>query len=204
MIRIVLSLAALSLFIASSALAAEVWTEVRNENGIRVEKQADESRVLPILRAKTTIRATPDAILAWIRDASTHTRWMANCEEAALIKEEDGIHYMYNRVGAPWPVSDRDSVVRSTLVSEDGGHRVRFQNTNALGTPAKSGVVRMDHIDGEWDLRPNPAGGTDVTYRIDSDPGGSLPGWLVAQVANDVPFQTLTNLRQLTESGAER
>ena len=200
--RVALCLVAIS-WVASPA-AAEVWTEVRNEDGIRVEKQVDDSRVLPILRAKTTIQATPDDILAWIRDATTHTRWMANCEEAALLKEEDGINYMYNRVGAPWPVSDRDSIVRSTLVSEDGGHLVRFQNTDALGVAEKSGIVRMKHIDGGWDLRPNAAGGTDVVYRIDSDPGGSLPGWLVAQVANDVPFQTLANLRRLSESGAKR
>lgn len=193
-------LLALLTLAASPALAQ--WTEIRNEDGIRVQKQEDTSRVLPVLRATTTIHASPDQVLGWIRDVDTHTRWMANCEEARLLKREsDTVSYAYSRIGAPWPVSDRDSVVRSTLESKDGGHHVVFVDTDELGTPERSGVVRMARVRGEWDLRPNAAGGTDVTYTIDSDPGGSLPGWLVAQVANDVPFQTLGNLRRLSESG---
>jgi hypothetical protein len=190
--------------LGTHALAEGAWTEVRNEAGILVKKQADESRVLPILLATTKIKGTPDQILAWIRDTTTHTRWMANCEEARMLKQTDEVSYAYNRVGAPWPVSDRDSVVRSTLTSEDGGHRVDFQNSTEVDVPVNSDYVRMSKVIGYWDLRPNEAGGTDVEYLVDSDPGGSLPGWLVAQVASDVPFTTLSNLKRLVETNAKR
>ncbi len=192
------------LLVLCNAAFAQAWTEVRNEAGILVQKQADSSRVLPILLATTEIKGTPDEVLAWIRDTTTHTRWMANCEEARLLKQTDEASFAYNRVGAPWPVSDRDSVVRSTLISEGGGHRVDFQNTEEMNVPVNSDFVRMARIIGHWDLRPNDNGGTSVEYMIDSDPGGSLPGWLVAQVASDVPFTTLSNLKRMVETNAKR
>ena len=194
------------LFLTGMALPARAqeWTEVRSENGILVLKQADESRVLPVLRGTTEIQGTPDQVLAWIRDVSTHTRWQARCVEARLLEERDDQVFAYNRVGAPWPVSDRDSVLKSRLVSEDGGHRIEFESTDEKNVPKQSSVVRMAYLIGHWDLRPNGSGGTSVEYQIDSDPAGSLPGWLVAQVASDVPYLTLLNLKALVESGAER
>lgn len=191
--------------LALPALAQE-WTEVRNENGVLVQKRADENRVLPVLLATTEIQGSPDAVLAWIRDVPTYTRWQHNCEEARYIErsDADGVGYAYNRVGAPWPVSDRDSVVKSQLTSADGGHRVVFESTTERSVPEVSGVVRMPHIVGHWNLTPNGSGGTSVEYQVDSDPGGSLPGWLVAQVASDMPYFTLANLKKLVESGATR
>ena len=202
-VRFALLTALAALLFSTPALAAE-WSAVRSEAGITVEQQETPGRVLPVLRATTDIAAEPDAVLAWITDASTFTRWMHNCEEAQLLKQDGEVSFAYTRVGAPWPVSDRDAVVRSTRSEPGGGHRVVFQSTDELGLAEKSGIVRMPKIEGSWNLEPNGAGGTRVVYQVDSDPGGSLPGWLVAQVANDMPYQTLLKLRRLVESGAER
>ena len=198
------SIALCALLIAAHA-AAENWVEVRNENGILVEKLDDPSRVLPILRAKTTVAGKPEAVLAWVRDSSSYPRWMADCEEARQIKSDGEVSYAYNRVGAPWPVSDRDSVVRAVYEDRgDGSHRVDFENTADVSVPVPEDVVRMTKIVGHWDLRPDGSGGTALEYQIDSDPGGSLPGWLVARVANENPFTTVGNLKALVESGATK
>ena len=190
----------LSLLAAASADAQD-WVEVRHENGILVQKQEDPSRVLPVLRATAEIAGPPEQVLAWIRDVTTHTRWMADCVEARSLKQTEDFTYAYNRVGAPWPVSDRDSVVKSKLTEKDGGYRIEFQNTDELGTPETDGVVRMTKVAGYWDLRPNGSGGTAVEYQVDSDPAGSLPGWLVAQVSSENPYNSVLNLKKLVEGG---
>jgi len=195
---------ALGLAATVAAPAAAEWSEVRNEEGITVEQENAPGRILPVLRATTDIAAEPAAVLAWITDATTFTRWMHNTEEAKHLKEDGEVTFAYTRVGAPWPVSDRDAVVRSTRSTPEGGHRVVFESTDELGLAEKSGVVRMPRIEGSWSLAPNDAGGTRVVYQVDSNPGGSLPGWLVAQVANDMPYHTLFKLRNLVESGASR
>jgi hypothetical protein len=183
------------------ASTAQSWVEVRNENGILVQKQEDPSRVLPVLRATAEIAGPPERVLAWIRDVTTHPRWMADCVEAKSLKTTDEHTYAYNRVGAPWPVSDRDAVVKSKLIEKDGGFRVEFHDTEELGTPETPDVVRMAKVVGYWDLRPNGAGGTAVEYQVDSDPAGSLPGWLVARVASENPYNSVLNLKNLVESG---
>jgi len=109
--------------------------------------------------------------------------------------------YGYNRIGSPWPVSDRDVVLRSRRSDlPDGGIRLEFENTTTPEVPPVDGVVRMRRLVGSYALRPEGTG-THVVYTLDSDPGGSLPGWLVRQASKDLPYYTLRNLRERAEAG---
>jgi hypothetical protein len=58
----------------------------------------------------------------------------------------------------------------------------------------------MAHLAGSYDLTP-VEGGTHVIYTVDSDPGGSLPTWLIRQAGKDLPYFTLRNLRERAEKG---
>jgi hypothetical protein len=58
----------------------------------------------------------------------------------------------------------------------------------------------MVHLAGSYDLKP-VEGGTHVIYTVDSDPGGSLPTWLIRQAGKDLPYFTLRNLRERAETG---
>ncbi len=143
----------------------------------------------------------PAQVAAWITATHTYTDWMHNCEEARLLREEGDVRVGYNRIGSPWPVSDRDVVLRSTRADfENGGIRIEFRSTTEENVPLPRGVIRMPRLVGSYDLRP-VEGGTRVIYTVDSDPGGSLPTWLVKQAGKDLPYNTLNNLRERVESG---
>jgi hypothetical protein len=57
------------------------------------------------------------------------------------------------------------------------------------------GVVRMPRLAGEYDLVALAPTRTKVTYRLDADPGGSLPAWATLRFARNTPLQTLLGLR---------
>jgi hypothetical protein len=198
--RTVAGAAALVALLAPPAFAE--WTTIRDENGVTVQEQDARDRVLPILLGVTTIEAPPRDVLSWIQDVSTHTGWMHNCEEARLLGNDgDGVVYSYSRMGSPWPVSDRDVVLRvETTPSSDGAVRVEFRSTDEVEVAEVSSVVRMPRLEGHYDLRPLESGGTRVEYRLDTDPGGSLPGWLVKRASRDLPYFTLLNLRSRVEA----
>ena len=59
----------------------------------------------------------------------------------------------------------------------------------------------MVRLIGSYVLRPLPEGGTHVVYTIDSDPGGSLPAWLIKQAGKDLPYRTLKSLQERAEAG---
>ncbi len=174
---------------------------VRVEDGITVEEEMLPGRVLPILTGTTTMAATPSRIADWVGAVHTYVDWQHNCEEARTIPRPGGSPLTYNRIGSPWPVSDRDVVLESSRMDfDDGRIRMEFRSARVADVPIPRGVVRMPRLVGSYDLRPTPEG-TRVVYTVDSDPGGSLPGWLVRQASKDLPFHTLKNLRERVEAG---
>ncbi len=126
---------------------------------------------------------------------------MHNCEEARKLRQEGNVGIRYHRIGSPWPVSDRDVVLRSTRNElEAGGIFIEFRSTSDENVPVARGVVRMPRLVGSYDLHPID-GGTRIIYTVDSDPGGRLPAWLLKQASRDLPYFTLRNLRERAESG---
>ena len=75
-----------------------------------------------------------------------------------------------------------------------------FRSTEDGDFAARRGVVRMPRLVGSYLLTPVPEGGTHVVYTVDSDPGGSLPPWLVRQAGKDLPYWTLKNLKERAEA----
>jgi hypothetical protein len=188
-----------ALLLAGPALAER--TLIQTNDGITVEEQPEPGRTLPVLFGTTTMSATPQEIAAWIGAVHTYTEWQHNCEEARSLPQPDGTRLSYNRIASPWPVSDRDVVLRSQRADKpDGSIHIEFRNTDAANAPQSTGAVRMPRLQGSYELVP-VEDGTRVVYTLDSDPGGSLPTWLVRQASKDLPFKTLKNLRARAEAG---
>jgi hypothetical protein len=156
-------------------------------------------RPIPLLRGVTRIEATPYEIMAVIQDVERHPEWMHNCSEARLLKREsDGVAYMYTRNDLPWPVADRDAVLRREIVEVTPGRELRTTavSSDAVALPEVAGVVRMPHLIGSYRLIASGDGITRVEHEIDIDPGGRLPKWVVARTTRDIPLYTLRNLRE--------
>ena len=174
---------------------------VRVEDGITVEEEVEPGRALPILTGTTTMSASVERIAAWIGAVHTYTDWQHNCEEARVLPQPDGSRLTYNRIASPWPVSDRDVVLRSTRTNlADGSIHIEFQSTEDADHAVPRGVIRMPRLFGSYELTP-VEGGAHVVYTVDSDPGGSLPAWLVRRASKDLPYFTLKKLQERAESG---
>jgi hypothetical protein len=198
-LRILLSATVLTVTLVTPAYAER--RVVRVEDGITVEEEVDASRSLPILTGTVMMSASADQIAAWVGAVHTYTDWQHHCEEARVLPQSDGSRLTYNRIGSPWPVSDRDVVLRSTRTNAtDGSIHIEFRNTEDGNLAVPSGVVRMPRLFGSYELTP-VEGGTQVVYTVDSDPGGSLPAWLVRQASKDLPYMTLRNLQKRAEAG---
>ena len=190
----------LSTLTAASAIADR--NVVLVEDGITVEAESEEGRALPIMIGTTTMNTSPERIAAWVTAVHTYVDWQHNCEEARVLEQPDGTTLTYNRIASPWPVSDRDVVLQSKREDlGDGGIRLEFRSTEIAKLDVPRGVVRMPRLVGSYVLTPIAEGGTHVVYTVDSDPGGSLPAWLIKQAGKDLPYRTLKNLQERAEVG---
>ena len=90
--------------------------------------------------------------------------------------------WVYNVVKAP-VVGPRDFVIKieSAPRGADGSMKCSWHvPDDGVGPPALSGHVRLLKNSGGWELREASAGGgVAVRYRVLTDPGTALPGFLV-------------------------
>jgi ribosome-associated toxin RatA of RatAB toxin-antitoxin module len=82
--------------------------------------------------------------------------------------------YLYSHLDFPWPCKDRWYIIKLQQDETRGAqHYYRCSWTLVMGN--------MRENQGEWILEPFEATRTKVTYRLLTDPGGSIPDFLVNQ-----------------------
>ena len=175
------------------------WEKVKDKNSIEIfTRPVNGSRIKECL-AVTMMRGRLSSVLAVFNDTASYTRWMYRCSEATLLLKKNSYErIIYSVISSPWPVADRDIVVKSSLV-HDRNTGVVTVTINGLPdyVAIKPGRVRMRGMNGCWVLEPRGNGWIKISYRIHSDPGGSLPDKLVNSSIVDIPYNTLYNLRKM-------
>ena len=194
----------LLVILAASSAAADgsSWEWLAEKDGIHVWKREIPGSDMPGFRGQAFIKASLDEILKNMLDWKKHTEWMYGCKESTVLQQLSENHaLMYNRVGAPWPVWDRDVIV-DTIIERPGGPNalvVTFKSVESKLRPVPKRVVRLPKLVGFyklWQLEPKK---TKVLYQVESDAGGSLPRWLAVYAAQALPYETLHALQKRVE-----
>jgi hypothetical protein len=186
-------------FLSTSAWAAKGWEVIDRDDGIVVSVKEVQGRSLPIFRGRGIVKGYILDVLAVLSDSAARSTWVKPCMEAKSLKVIDEFNrVVYDRTDAPWPVSDRDVVVRSKVQidHENGVVHVGFQSDPTTPYPIPDGVVRMTRLRGFYHLVVKGPERTEVTYQIDTDPGGMLPDWVIRLASRGIPRDTLSGLRE--------
>ena len=176
------------------------WQFVKQADGILVERRVVAGSTLKEFRGKGEIAAPVASILAVFADVPRATEWMDSCNGSHTVRklgERELI--VYNRTHAPWPVSDRDVVLRDVVSFDEAARKVQldFWSVADDTAPPVNGVVRMPFLRGHWTLWPSSDGRTTrVEYQVHANPGGRLPDWIVNYVSRELPFHTIEGLRK--------
>lgn len=183
------------LALAVPARADEQWKSVSDKDGIRVEKRGVAGSKFPEVRAAGHSTLPPGRLAAAIwanRADGKFTRKSRRLRQ--VISETDTVRVVYEQIRTPL-VSDRDftaRLVRST--DAKGVFHVEFTTVDE-GPPPNPKLVRLPRVHGSWSVTPAADGGCDVVYIVYSEPGGSIPAWMVrgAQIdtAGDVVVEVI-------------
>jgi hypothetical protein len=101
----------------------------------------------------------------------------------------------------PALISDRD-VTQELAKEHNAGlntYRIVWRTANDKGPPPIDGVIRMPVSNAAWELASTQGGQTIATYTNRSDPGGSIPSWIVNTMAKRFVVGELDNLRKLVQ-----
>lgn len=183
---------------APSARAEEPWQACKvkegDKDGMVLEKRAVADSKFPEFRAQVTVKTSAEALLRTLWSNLTDPP-PPIVKQRKILRSSPTEVVMYDQVKTP-VVSDRDYTVRVWFEREPSGGtiRVKLATANELGPPPEPKHVRIPAIRGEWTLVPTPSGGARVTFQCYSEPGGSVPAWIVRGAQQD---QVVSDVRRV-------
>jgi hypothetical protein len=191
---------------APSASAQNDWKLSVEKEGIKVYTSIVPESQIKAVKVECDLNTTPSQLVAVIMDINSATDWVYHVKSARLIKQVSPSElYYYSEVSLPWPVANRDFVAHLTVSRDPASKVVTIDGPAVQGyVPVKKGVVRVDNSFGRWVITPVGANLVHVQYMIHTDPGGSIPAWMVNIFATDAPLKIFEGLKVQLQKPAYR
>lgn len=186
----------ISLLVAAPAQASG-WELLLAEENLRVLQRDYAGSALNETKGATRVKASLNALMALLKDAEFNQQWVYRSGGATIL-EENGFAqaYVYGVVDAPWPMRDRDTVVRFDYQQQADTKSITIAITNFPDFIAtKDDFVRVPDFGGSWKLHPGKEGWVEVTYQVYGNPGGLIPAWLANYAAARSVARTLQNMQ---------
>jgi hypothetical protein len=187
---------ALLMVISAANARASGWEVVLEAGDLQVWQRPYAGSSLNEIRGQLVVRSSLNALMALLKDAPFNRQWVYRSGGARIL-EESGYEqaYVYGIVDAPWPMHDRDTVVRFDYEQHPDTHTITIGITNFPDyLPRKDDFVRVPDFGGFWKLEPREGGWVTVTYQVYGDPGGWIPVWIANRAAEVSVINTLKNL----------
>ena len=104
-----------------------------------------------------------------------------NIFDRVTESREVGDDMVYIRIDMPFPISDRDYLVKYTVNKDLEMASYKFQTVKEYDFPVFSSSVRLENAAGEWYLKKIDPSSTQVVYTWNGDLGGSFPSYALTR-----------------------
>jgi hypothetical protein len=175
---------------------AEGWETVAESGDLLVRRRPYPGSALREIQGVTHLQASLNEVMALLKDAPFNRHWVYRSGGAKVLEENGYTQaYVYGIVDAPWPMQDRDTVVRFDYHQQPDSGVITIAISNFPDfLPVDPRFVRVPDFGGYWQLRPEPNGRVEVTYQVYGDPGGWIPVWVANYAAVTSVTKTLQNM----------
>jgi hypothetical protein len=181
-------------FASIASSAAETSADdasVVDRAGCRVRTERVDGRGVATVAADCQWPVASEALVAALRDPEKLGEVLSSLVECRRLP--DGRVLQVHSVG--WPLEDRQVTLdwREEPLA-GGGVRIDVHRANRQ-EPLSDGRVAILESESHWEIRPDGAGGTRLTYRSRYDAGGNLKPWLVRRFQKNGVAASLEELR---------
>lgn len=194
-----LPLAVVGLLLTTATSADAPWVQKKQANGITVFFRDSQHSNIKELRITLRVEASLNQVMALLKDVDAFPEWIYGCVSSKTLAEPSSREVLYySLVDFPWPLSDRDMVVRGQFYQDRATKTIHLTSTaKPEAHPRKSGIVRVEDSKIKWVIRPVNASTSEIDYHLRSDPGGNLPDWAVNLALDAGPVKTMQALRKM-------
>ena len=156
------------------------WEATKSGDGCQLYAgPAEKDGVVPVLAVCHWTDTTAEKLDSFLANWPLHADIFSSVVTSTPVRV-DGARTLVHQEHSASGISDREVNIWMQITPLDGGGN-RYAWTIAKEEPliAASGHVAVARDDGAWDVKANPAGGVDLSYHLEYDPGGSVPGFIV-------------------------
>jgi len=186
-----------AMFLSLLVKGQQKWTLKARDGDMEIFTKSIENSHLKAVRVRCLVPATLSQLVTVILDVNTGAEWVYSTKSSTLLKQVTPAElFYYSEVSLPWPVSNRDFVAH-LITTQDPQTKIVTINgpTVADYVPEKKNIVRVHRSYGKWILTPVKPRTVQIDYTLETDPGGSLPAWLVNLFATKGPSETFKKLK---------
>jgi hypothetical protein len=183
------------------------WRMIAETAQGRLFHRSVEGSSIPETLIEARLDAPPARVHALVTDYGHFAEFIPNVAESRVLLQSGGRQWVFHHLHFAAPVADRAYVIESTDAASRpraNYYRVdwRLSDRDFPGIDGHAGISPRA-FSGFWDLRPIEGGlATEARYAVHSDPGGLIPGWLVAKMTDRYIQQVIAAVRRrLAETG---
>ncbi len=177
------------------------WKLKKKVDDLKVYCRKTEGSNIEEIKLNFTINAPLMSVVALVNDVPASTEWVYACKEARVVKQLSPTEMIsYGRVSVPFPLSDRDYVVKSKLWQDAKTKEVFINTTHVAGQLATvKDCVRLPKMVIKWRIKPIATQKVQIEYHLVSDPGGTIPDWVVNLAIDKGPVSSIKNMKEILQ-----
>jgi hypothetical protein len=188
-----------ALFLVLLRLVASAQTDCelrKSDDEIYIYACKVEDSTLKSIRATFSLSTNLSTLAGYILDIDKYTEWQYNMIKAVVLERISESELIYHaEIKAPWPVTNRDLVVRLKISQDPVSKVMQFHIVSIPDyIPPVKGVVRIPRSEGRWIITPVGKRQVDIYYNFMVDPGGTLPAWLINLSVAEGPYKSFSGL----------
>jgi hypothetical protein len=186
------------LFSGISLFAQNDWVQRKDKDGIKVSTRSSDRSAFNDIRVEMDLPGNIYQLATILKDADQYYAWSYSVKKSMIINKIDPSSFVYYmEVNAPWPVTNRD-LYAVFAVSIDTA--LQTMHVSTMGErdfrPAGSDLVRIPYSKSQWYVNTVSNNAIHLSYVLEIDPGGSVPGWIMNLFSTKAPFETFLNLKR--------
>ena len=184
-------------------MIAQDWEHEKTVDGIEIFTRAVPGEDLLELKIEFTLATRLGPLVALLDDVESYTEWVYKATKfEQVLSTGDGEGIFYGQVDFPWPMDDRDYVITCTTEQDPHTKVVTLESRTCehqLREVSKDFIRVPSHFN-RWELHPISSNEVRCIYLLKSDPGGSIPKWLINLAIDKGAVETIQNLRERISS----
>lgn len=185
-----------------SAVSASEWQPEIKKNGIDAYSRIIEGTDILEIRAITVVDSRMEVIAEVLRDIPANVEWRPKCAECRLLERHNrNSMTTYTRIDLPWPVSDRDVVIKAdTSINLNTGRVVvSLGSVDHHKAPQPGDNVRITEFFSQYYLEYINREQTGIIFTTRVNPAGRIPTFLVNMFNKRFAYEEMLGLIKMVK-----